>query len=356
MALRVLVDELKKGRKVVIFPEGRLTVTGALMKVYEGPGAIAQMAGARVLPVRIDGALYTPFSRMRGKLRLRWFPKITITFLPPVKFNAPEGLKGAALRQHQANKLYDVMADMVFRTSAVDRTLFQSLLDARHIHGGGHKVVEDIARNPTSFDKLVMGSFILGRRMAEMTPGQKNVAVLLPNSIGCLLTIFGLHAFGWKTRELRLQMAAEPVELFARVHLHRVASPRADVSRRVSPRCGIGAIDDGVRLLGGDGLRNRQELRTRIELEDFPGERAEELEDAVLGPLMLAECFEIDEDVRAAAPRCPVKKPVGVFLGRQRPVRPRPKRETERDVVAERGVAEQHTEVGHPRSRVHVFG
>lgn len=196
MALRVLVDELKKGRKVVIFPEGRLTVTGALMKVYEGPGAIAQMAGARVLPVRIDGALYTPFSRMRGKLRLRWFPKITITFLPPVKFDAPDGLKGAALRQHQADRLYDVMTDMVFRTSAIDRTLFQSLLDARHIHGRGHKVVEDIARNPTSFDRVVMGSFILGRRMAEMTPGQSNVAVLLPNSIGCLLTIFGLHAFG----------------------------------------------------------------------------------------------------------------------------------------------------------------
>ena len=196
MALRVLVDELKHGRKVVIFPEGRLTVTGALMKVYEGPGAIAQMAKARVLPVRIDGALYTPFSRMRGKLRLRWFPKITITFLPPVKFDAPDGLKGAQLRQQQADRLYDVMTDMVFRTSAIDRTLFQSLLDARHIHGGGHKVVEDIARNPTSLDKLVMGSFILGRRMAEMTPGQTNVAVLLPNSIGCLLTFFGLHAFG----------------------------------------------------------------------------------------------------------------------------------------------------------------
>ncbi|WP_421693440.1 acyl-[ACP]--phospholipid O-acyltransferase [Aestuariivirga sp.] len=196
MALRGLVDELKKGRKVVIFPEGRLTVTGALMKVYEGPGAIAQMAKARVLPVRIDGALYTPFSRMRGKLRLRWFPKITITFLPPVKFDPPDGFRGAALRQHQADRLYDVMTDMVFRTSNIDRTLFQSLLDARHIHGRDHKVVEDIARNPTSFDRLVMGSFILGRRMAEMTVGQRNVAVLLPNSIGCLLTVFGLHAFG----------------------------------------------------------------------------------------------------------------------------------------------------------------
>ncbi len=196
LALRVLVDELKKGRKVVIFPEGRLTVTGALMKVYEGPGAIAQMAKAKVLPVRIDGALYTPFSRMRGKLRLKLFPKITLTFLPPVKFDPPEGMRGAALREHQADRLYDVMTDMVFRTSNIDRTLFEALLDARATHGGKHQVVEDIQRNPASYDRLVMGSFILGRKMAALTPGEKNVAVLLPNAIGCVLAIFGLHATG----------------------------------------------------------------------------------------------------------------------------------------------------------------
>ena len=33
----------------------------------------------KVVPVRIDGAQFTPFSRLRGKLRLRWFPKITVT-------------------------------------------------------------------------------------------------------------------------------------------------------------------------------------------------------------------------------------------------------------------------------------
>jgi len=194
MALRSLVEELKKGRKIVIFPEGRLTVTGTLMKVYEGPGAIAQMAGARVLPVRIDGAQYSMFSRMRGKLRLRWFPKITLTFLPPVKFDSPPGLRGAALREHQADKLYDVMTDMVFRTSRIDQTLFEALLDARATHGRKHLVLEDIQRQPVNYDRLVAGSFVLGRKLARLTPGETNVGVLLPNAIGCLLTIFGLQA------------------------------------------------------------------------------------------------------------------------------------------------------------------
>ena len=196
LAIRTLVEAVKKGSRVVIFPEGRLTVTGALMKIYEGPGAIAQMADARVLPVRIDGAQYSKFSNMQGKLRLRWFPKITITFLPPVKFDAPPELKGSNLREYQANKLYDVMSDMVFSTSNTDQTLFEALLDARAIHGGSHKIVEDIQRKPVSYSRIVMGSFILGRKISKLTPNQKYVGVLLPNIIGSLLTLFGLQAFG----------------------------------------------------------------------------------------------------------------------------------------------------------------
>jgi acyl-[acyl-carrier-protein]-phospholipid O-acyltransferase/long-chain-fatty-acid--[acyl-carrier-protein] ligase len=196
LALRALVDRLKQGQKVVIFPEGRITVTGALMKVYEGPGAIARMADAKLLPVRIDGAQYSFFSRMRGKLRLRYFPKITLTFLPPVTLAEDDTRKGHAQRQYLANKLYNVMTDTVFRTSPMDRTLLQALLDARATHGRRHVVVEDIRRTPQTYNRLVMGSFILGRKLAQMTPGERTVGVLLPNAAGCLLTIFGLHASG----------------------------------------------------------------------------------------------------------------------------------------------------------------
>ena len=196
MALKTLANGLKRGRKVVIFPEGRITRTGSLMKIYEGPGVIAHLAGARILPIRIDGAQYTPFSLMKGKLRLRWFPKITLTFLPPVKPEVPAHLKGAELREFLADRLYDVMTDMMFRTSFVDETLFQSLIAARNVHGRNHQVLEDIQRTPLTYGRIVMASFILGRRLAALTAGEKNIGVLLPTAAGCFITFFGLHASG----------------------------------------------------------------------------------------------------------------------------------------------------------------
>ena len=64
LAVRTLIDAVKAGKALIIFPEGRITVTGSLMKVYDGAAMIADKADAEVVPVRIEGLEQTPFSRL----------------------------------------------------------------------------------------------------------------------------------------------------------------------------------------------------------------------------------------------------------------------------------------------------
>jgi acyl-[acyl-carrier-protein]-phospholipid O-acyltransferase/long-chain-fatty-acid--[acyl-carrier-protein] ligase len=82
MATRTLINAVKAGEALIIFPEGRITVTGSLMKVYDGAALIADKADAEVVPVRIEGLEQTPFSRLsKNQVRRRWFPKVKVTVL-----------------------------------------------------------------------------------------------------------------------------------------------------------------------------------------------------------------------------------------------------------------------------------
>lgn len=196
MGTKSLIKEVQKDKHCVIFPEGRITVTGALMKVYEGPGMVADKAEAMIVPVRIDGAQYTPFSRIKDKVRVRWFPKITLTILPPRRFDIDPSIVGRARRKVAGNKLYDVMSAMVFETCDRRQTLFSALLDAKDIHGNGHVIVEDIAREPMHYGRLTTASLILGRKLQRITARGEYVGVLLPNSMGTAVIFFALQAFG----------------------------------------------------------------------------------------------------------------------------------------------------------------
>jgi acyl-[acyl-carrier-protein]-phospholipid O-acyltransferase/long-chain-fatty-acid--[acyl-carrier-protein] ligase len=193
---RSLIRLLQGDRKVVIFPEGRITVTGALMKIYDGTGMVADKSGALVLPVRIDGAQYTPFSRLRGRMRLRWFPKVKLTVLPARHLEVPEGVRGRERRQRAGAALADIMGEMIFATSTHRRTLLEALLDARHVHGRRHLVVEDLERRPLSYGAFLTRAFVLGRALARQTYPGEYVGLLLPNAAVTVLAFFGLHIFG----------------------------------------------------------------------------------------------------------------------------------------------------------------
>jgi len=195
-SLKRLIEEVKKGKQCVIFPEGRLTETGAMMKIYEGPGMIADKAGAKLVPVRLDGVQFAPTSHLKGKFPRRLFPKIKLTILEPIDFTVPEEIKGRKRRNVTGRMLHDVMEKMMFITQEREQTLFEALLRAKSCFGAGMHICEDVERKPVNYKKLVIGSLVLGRKLAAKTKVKENVGVLLPNSKGAVVTFFALQAFG----------------------------------------------------------------------------------------------------------------------------------------------------------------
>lgn len=196
LSVKGLIRHLRRDNKAVIFPEGRITVTGSLMKVYQGPGLVADRSGAALLPLRIDGAQYTPFSRLRGGERLRWFPRITLTILPPRRFALSADLRGRARRNAAGQMLADLMTDMVFATSNFRRTVFESLIDARRVYGGRRVVVEDIERKPLNYSQLITRAFILGEIVARDTRRGERIGVLLPTAASTVVALMALYAYG----------------------------------------------------------------------------------------------------------------------------------------------------------------
>jgi len=193
LSLKALIHHLQNDTRTVIFPEGRISVTGSLMKIYDGTGMVADKSGATLLPIRIEGAEYTPFSKLRHVQRIRWFPRITLHILPPTRIDTHGAFTGKVRRKYSGHILADIMSEMLFATSHYRQTLFAALLDARRIHGGSHTVAEDMDRQPLSYDALITRCILIAERIDGLTTIGENVGVLLPNSTKTLVVLLALQ-------------------------------------------------------------------------------------------------------------------------------------------------------------------
>ncbi len=209
MAIKGLVKMLRSGRKVAIFPEGRLTQTGSLMKVYEGPGKIADMGNAKIIPVRIRGAEYTPFGRLKGLQKIKLFPKITLTICPSKEIKVAASIRGSSRRRELRRAIYDIMTEMMYLTTNIDTTLFNSLAESINIFGRKHEVLEDIQRKPITLGKVLLGSVVLGKALETYIQPRERVGMMLPNAIPTAVTFYALQQLGAVPAMLNFTMGTE---------------------------------------------------------------------------------------------------------------------------------------------------
>jgi acyl-[acyl-carrier-protein]-phospholipid O-acyltransferase/long-chain-fatty-acid--[acyl-carrier-protein] ligase len=197
MALRTVINAVREGNMLVIYPEGRITITGSLMKIYDGAAMIADKSDAMVVPVRIEGPERTIFSRLKGtQVRRRWFPKIKVTILEPVKMNVDPALKGRKRRIAAGAAMYDIMSNMMFQTTNTDRTVVQAVLEAAHEQGGSWQITEDPTSGQLTYKRLRQAVRILGAKLAALAPEGKPVGVMLPTSNGAAVSVLALQSAG----------------------------------------------------------------------------------------------------------------------------------------------------------------
>ncbi len=244
-AIRSVIRHIHSGNRVVIFPEGRITLTGSLMKVYAGTGLAADRSAANILPIKIDGAQYTPFARSHLVGRVRWFPRIRLTILPHRKLLLGPELRGRARRYQAAHTMTQWMCDMVYETSNFQRLTYEALLEARNIHGGRHVVMDDIDRTRLSYDELFQQVWVLAKQMRRDTRQDEAVGLCLPNSILTIATIFAIQIAGRIPVILDWRLGRDEMERICRQHnIKRIFS-----SRVLMEQVGVGYLFDSTDVI-----------------------------------------------------------------------------------------------------------
>ena len=197
MAVRSLIEAVRAGDALIIFPEGRITVTGSLMKVYDGAAMIADKSNAEIVPVRIEGLEQTPFGQLsREQVRRRWFPKVRVTILEPVRLTVDPDLKGRKRRQAAGAALYGIMSDLVFRTTSTDYTVLEAVIRAADLHGRNRVAIEDPVSGPLTYRRLLTAAAVLGAKLRPLVGEGRALGVMLPNANGAVVTILGLMSAG----------------------------------------------------------------------------------------------------------------------------------------------------------------
>ncbi|MBF0613631.1 MAG: bifunctional acyl-ACP--phospholipid O-acyltransferase/long-chain-fatty-acid--ACP ligase [Magnetococcales bacterium] len=196
LTMKKVIRLLESGQPVMIFPEGRITITGSMMKIYDGPAFVAARTGATLLRVHLASTEYSLFSRLTGKAPRRLLPQVTLTILPPTHIPMPEAPMARQRRRLAGEHLRRLMQEMSF-AARPSQTLYGALCDAIALHGRGYRLIEDLKQIEYSYQDLLKMTLMLTRLVERATPevteGQR-IGLLLPNLTPTVALIFGLTA------------------------------------------------------------------------------------------------------------------------------------------------------------------
>ena len=262
MAMKTLLALVESGQPAMIFPEGRITSTASLMKIYDGPAFVAARSGCSVVPIHVEGAVHSPFARSGSNAARKWFPKIRITIQPAVTIPMPEGRKARERRRKASEQLRRVLQLAAYE-SRRSRTLTDAFLDSAALNGFGKPVLEDINRNfrPATYREILKGALALGRLVSRISAPNETVGLLMPNANATVALLLG--TIGRGRIAAMLNYTAGPLGLAGACRVARIKTVLT--SRAFIEKAGLDAT---VGALADVEVLYLEDLRSRITAQD----------------------------------------------------------------------------------------
>jgi len=189
-SLKGVIEKVNQGTPLLIFPEGRITMTGGIMKIYEGTGFAAYKTGSRILPIHLKNTFSTIFSKKQGRKKI--FARITMSI---GKVHEPinvEYLPPRNRKKEAAAIIYKLLCNVSYEAHNKPSTLGHEFIRACIKHGN-RILYKDATKTEISYRKALTAAFVLGNHFLRFQ--DKNIGILLPNLAVTALIFMGLQLF-----------------------------------------------------------------------------------------------------------------------------------------------------------------
>lgn len=195
-AVKHIAEYLQRGGRLVLFPEGRLSCTGSLMKLFDGTGFLIFKTEAKVITAFLRGTRRLPFGRNPD--RKRWFPRLSAHFSPVLAPPKLAHLSATETRTRLTEWLRDQMVRQQFETELAfgPATLPAAIADMAR-QWPRRVIVQDVSLQELSYRRLLLGADLLAARWRRWPQDSgPRVGVLLPNVNAVPVVLLSVWAAG----------------------------------------------------------------------------------------------------------------------------------------------------------------
>jgi acyl-[acyl-carrier-protein]-phospholipid O-acyltransferase / long-chain-fatty-acid--[acyl-carrier-protein] ligase len=189
-ALKEIIEKVNNGQPLLVFPEGRISTTGSIMKIYEGTGFIAYKTGANILPIYLKNTYSTKFSTRKNGTKL--FAPITMIIgklQNPINVSNFPHIKQ---KKESVKIIYKILTDLCYESHNFPTTLGREFIKICK-ENKNRIAFKDATQKEVSYKNALISSFALGNHFLKYK--DKNIGILLPNLTVTVLIFMGLQLF-----------------------------------------------------------------------------------------------------------------------------------------------------------------